>query len=404
MQQIPQLFKRWALQTFSVAPALPKLSQWWGGAFLLWVILAGAGAAQALEMRVALQENAEQVKVGSSSNAVVRNGAGEILGQIAAMNGFSAQIQNGFVAVDRWKAGQIWIEPTAEGFVFVGDRWYRGRVLLVPGGKGLTAINYVDLEAYLASVVGGEISDSWPMESLKAQAVAARSYALHQREPKLNSMYDLGATQDSQVYRGIETESTNTQLAVNATAGQVLTYNGQIILAAFHSCSGGKTVNVEDVWTQALPYLRSVPDYLADVEECRPWSRTLSTTELSQSISGVGKIISMTPEAVAASGHIITLKVVGDAGTRSLAGDEVRAYLDLKSIPLRVTPQGSPSTTDNKAGKTPPSAFIIQGAGFGHGIGMSQWGAYTLAKQQYDYKTILTHYYQGTTLSQIQVQ
>ncbi|MBD2019802.1 SpoIID/LytB domain-containing protein, partial [Leptolyngbya sp. FACHB-36] len=192
---------------------------------LVW-LAAISPAHAALELRIAIEDGVNQVTVGSSTKAAVLDGSGRPLGEIAAMNAFVAKPTSGGVALDQWKSGQIWVQPSGDGYVYIGNRWYRGKTLVVPTSKGLTAVNYVDLEHYLASVLGGEMSGGWPQEALKAQAVAARSYALYQRQRGANSVYDLGDTAAWQVYDGVEDESVGTQMAVKATAGQVLTYNG----------------------------------------------------------------------------------------------------------------------------------------------------------------------------------
>ncbi|MBD2041769.1 SpoIID/LytB domain-containing protein [Microcoleus sp. FACHB-672] len=373
---------------------------WWLSA-LIWLMVV-APAQAALEMRVAIEEEASKVKVGSSTNAIVRNGAGQVLGELAGMNGFSAELRGKFVAINRWQAGQIWIEPTGDGYIYINDRWYRGRTLLVPTGKGITAVNYVDLEKYLYSVLGAEMDGGWPLEALKAQAVAARSYALHERGAGTNGLYDVGDNQGWQVYKGVETESPGTYAAVDTTAGQVLTHNGEIILAAFHSSSGGHTENVEDVWEQPLPYLRGVPDDDRGTPGYE-WTKTFSRAELSRLISGVGNVVSMTPERTTPTGRIITMKVVGDAGTRSMSGDALRDTLGLRSSRFKVNPQAGQQPSKGNS-KPVPTAFVIQGYGFGHGIGLSQWGAYNMARRGVPYQSILAHYYQGATLATIQVE
>ncbi|MDF0553447.1 SpoIID/LytB domain-containing protein [Kamptonema sp. UHCC 0994] len=373
---------------------------WWV-ALLLW--LATIAPAQAsLILRVAVSEAASQVKIGSSTKALVRDASGQTLGELPAMNGFAAQPKSGKVALSRWAAGQMWIEPTGNGYVWIGDRWYRGRTLLIPQKGGLTAVNYVDLEQYLYSVLGAEMSGNWPQEALKAQAVAARSYALNKRSESQTDIYDLEDTQASQVYKGLETESSGTYAAVDATAGQVLTYGGQIILAVFHSSSGGHTENVEDVWTQPLPYLRGVPDFDqgAPVYE---WTQTFSRSELSAKISGVGNIVSIMPQRTTAFGSIITMKVVGDKGSKVVSGATLRETLGLRSTRFTVTPQyGSVAATTKS--EQPPTAFQVKGKGFGHAVGMSQWGAHNMAQKGYNYQQILLHYYQGATLARIEVK
>jgi len=367
--------------------------------WLVWVFPARA----ALELRVAIEDGVNQVKVGSSTRAVVKDGTGRSLGEIAPMNAFVAQSGGKQVALDRWQSGQIWVEPLQGGSVYIGDRWYRGRALLVPTAKGLTAVNYVDLEHYLYSVLGGEMNGKWPPEALKAQAVAARSYALYQRQKAANSVFDVGDTPAWQVYRGIADESSGTQTAVNATAGQVLTYSGSIIEAVFHSSAGGCTENVEDIWTQPLPYLRSVREGFSESSPVAQWTETFSRSELSRRITGVGNIVSLQPEKTTSCGRIMRMRVQGDAGSRTFSGDSLRSALGLRSTFFEIVPQVGTAANKSKA-ETPPTAFQIVGRGFGHGLGMSQWGAYNLAVQGANYQQILLYYYTNTQLAKIQVQ
>jgi stage II sporulation protein D len=377
-------------------PLLQKGQLWWISA-LIWMAMIGPAAA--LELRVAISQGVKQLTVGSSTTAKVEDAAGRSLGEIAPMNAFSAQTSSKGVKLAHWQASQLWIEPSAGGYVYIGDRWYRGRTKLVKSGWGLTAVNQVDLEQYLASVLGGEMNGNWPQEALKAQAVAARSYALHKRQRHSNGVYDLGRTTSSQVYKGLAAESIGTQMAVTATAGQVLTYKGQIIEAVFHSSSGGHTENVEDIWVQPLPYLRGVQDYDQGTPVFQ-WVASFPASELSRRISGVGNISSMTPLRTTPHGRIVTMRVVGSAGTRTISGDALRKALNLRSTLFTVTPRLSLVASTNRASSKPES-FEINGRGFGHGLGMSQWGAHNLAQSGYKHQQILQHYYQGTTLTTV---
>ncbi len=382
----------------SVLSILGKRYFWISLVFSLAMV---APAQAALILRVAVQEGASQVKVGSSTKAAIRDGSGHNLGELTANSAQSAQFRSGKVAIGSWAANQIWIEPVANGYVWIGDRWYRGRTLLIPQKSGLTAVNYVDIEQYLYSVLGAEMSGNWPLEALKAQAVAARSYALHQRLKSETDLYDVDNTQSSQVYKGLQTESSGTYSAVDATAGQVLTYNNQIILAVFHSASGGHTENVEDVWTEPLPYLRAVPDFDQGAPVYQ-WKESFTRAQMSSKISGVGNVISMKPERTTAYGSVLTMKVVGDGGSRVMSGADLRRVLNLRSTRFTVIPQYGIFSGIN--GGKPPTGFQVAGKGFGHAVGMSQWGAYNLARQGYGYQQILLHYYRGTTLARIAVQ
>jgi stage II sporulation protein D len=375
---------------------------WWLAAVIWLGAIAPANAA--LELRVGIEDGVSQVTVGSSTKAVVRDAAGQPIGEIAPMNAFVAQPQQGQVALDRWKSSLIWVEPTGGGLVFIGDRWYRGKTLVIPTDKGLTAVNYVDLEHYLYSVIGGEMGNRFPQEALKAQAVAARSYALYQRQKSRSTYYDVGDTPAWQVYDGVSDESAATLTAVNATAGQVLTYNNEIIEAVFHSSAGGCTENVEDVWTEALPYLRAAtsPDEGTPNYE---WTASFSAQELSQRITGVGNIEKIEVEKATTCGRAKAIKVTGDKGVRSLDGDDFRLALDLKSTLIKGL-QAIESPTNAGKNNTPESAATIQivGRGFGHGLGLSQWGAYNLALKGINYQAILNQYYFKTTLSKIKVE
>ncbi len=373
--------------------------QTWWFSVLCWVAIATPAHAS-VEMRVGIEEAVSQVTVGSSTRALVRDSAGRDLGEIGAMNAFVAQTDNGKVKVDRWKSTQIWIEPTDGGYVFIGDRWYRGRTHVIPTAKGLTAVNYVDLEQYLYSVLGGEMFPSWPIEALKAQAVVARSYALYQRQSTANNLYDVGDTTGWQVYKGILDEAASTQAAVNATAGEVLIHQGRIIEAVFHSASGGHTENVENVWTRPLPYLKAVPDFDQGSPEYE-WVKTFSRSELSARITGVGNITSMVAAQTTPHGRVKTMRIVGDAGTRTMTGDALRNALGLKSTKFAVLPDYAVASTKSK-GQTNPTAFKIKGGGYGHGLGMSQWGAHNLAKKGTGYQQIVLHYYKNTILAKIQ--
>ncbi len=367
-----------------------KVRHWWIGIFL-WLALVAPAQASVI-LRVAIERGVKQVKVGSSTTAVVKDSTGRTLGQLPAMSSFNAQTIPGGVALDRWQSGLFWIEPTGDGFVYIGDRWYRGRTLVVPTDKGLDVVNWVDLEEYLYSVIGGEMDSGWPQEALKAQAIAARTYALYKRnEQRNNPTYDLGATPDRwQIYKGVMSESPTIYAAVDATAGKVLTHNNEIILSVFHACSGGHTENVEDVWGNPLAYLRAVQDYDQNISACN-WERTFTSDEISSRISGVGNVKEMVAEAHSPFRSVKALRIVGDKGTRVLKGEQVRTALRLRSTRFNIT-QGA------------NGSFVLQGLGFGHGLGMSQWGAYNLARQGANHLQILGHYYQGVALTPIKTK
>lgn len=383
---------------------LSSSTGWWSGfRGAIALIIAGLSSlfvalpAQAgLELRVAIEQDTSRVNLGTSTEGRLLDGRGQVIAQIPAGGAFVAQADNGTVKIHQWQDSQFWIEPTGDGIVYIGDKWYRGRTRVVAQPGGLTAVNYVDLEHYLYSVVGGEMPTQWPLESLKAQAVAARSYVLYRRDRNQGEIFDVGDTTAWQVYRGLEEEASSTLAAVDATQGQVMTHNNRIIEAVFHSSSGGHTENVEDIWSSAIPYLRGVVDFdqAAPVYE---WNKQVSANELQKTVSGVGNIYSFTPVETTPRGRVVKMQVTGDQGSKVVDGTALRSSLGLKSTLFAIAPQEGEVTLA-------PSTFSVYGRGFGHGVGMSQWGAYGMASQGYGYHQILGHFYQGAGLAVIDVQ
>jgi stage II sporulation protein D len=201
-----------------------------------------------------------------------------------------------------------------------------------------------------------------------------------------NRIYDLDTTTRTQVYKGLESEFTSTHEAVKATAGQIMSFNGKPILAVFHSSSGGHTENVEDVWNSPLPYLRGVIDY-DQVAPVFQWSKNFSARELGRLIGGVGRVRSLSPERTTPHGRVIRMRVVGDQGSKLISDTQLRQILELRSTLFTISANNG--------------TFAINGRGFGHGIGLSQWGAFSLADQGVTYDRILSHYYQNARLTEM---
>lgn len=187
-------------------------------------------AAPAIEIRVAIAQDANNLEIASSTKASILDLKGHLIEHLPASQAFAAQASNSTIFFKDWQTpSSIWIVPTRGGAVFVGDRWYRGKLLLVAQADKLLAINYVNLEQYLASVVGSEMSAAAPLEALKAQAIAARSYALVHIYRPASAWYNLGNNERWQAYKGIASEYNTTHQAVNATSGQILSYQGGIV-------------------------------------------------------------------------------------------------------------------------------------------------------------------------------
>lgn len=153
------------------------------------------------------------------------------------------------------------IKPSPGGFISVKGKWYRGYFIVYNLSGTITVINQVDIEDYIKGVVPSEMPRSWSIEAHKAQAIAARSYALANLGKRASHGYDLKDTPEDQCYGGASAEAVNTNQAVKATEGIVLIYNLKIIPAYYSASAGGKTSSSADVWMRNLPYLQSVPSF-----------------------------------------------------------------------------------------------------------------------------------------------
>jgi len=316
-----------------------------------------------------------------------------------------------------------------KSFLKVNQKEYRGNfeIHITQGKTGLTVVNNVPIEEYLYGVIAREMSPEWPLEAVKAQTVAARSYAIHSLKKHQRDDYDVCDTTDCQVYGGRESEHPRIIKAVDDTAGKVILFQGKVIPAYFHSSSGGYTENSENVWGAFLPYLRGVVDYDQNSPQFK-WEKRLTTSELEQAIHKAGysvgtiKKIELAPLTTrpikgperGVSGRVKTIKFIGTTGNVQLTGEKLRRILDLKSSLFDINLSSANSKQDlamNKRGVYTLSGqvgdrLVITGFGWGHGLGLSQWGARAMAEKAPKgdstyYEKILKHYYQGTTIKKV---
>ena len=337
-------------------------------------------------------------------------------------------------------------EPHAA--MWLNGKPYRGGFDIRRGEAGFLVVNHVALADYLASVVGAEMPRNWEIEALKAQAVAARTYAIQHLQP--NEIYDLCDNQNCQAYGGVRSESERTQAAVAATAGIVAVFNGAPIDALYSANAGDVTESSEHVWGTAVPYLRSVPSpgdaaamSVSWGAEGYRWTRTIPLPELAEYRAfrngGVGAIVDLRVLEHTPAGRPLRVLVIGTAGEVELYGDQVRTALGLPSAFVDL--ELAPVTSVELIGAAPrrfgallqdghritsvrrsiafatappdielvngavhvavferPPSLILTGRGFGHGLGMSQWGAQGMALAGHSYDEILTHYYTGIEL------
>jgi stage II sporulation protein D len=212
----------------------------------------------------------------------------------------------------------------------VSSGLYRGVIEVVPDGGGLTAINELDIDTYVRGVVAGEMPSSWPLEALKAQAVAARTYALATR--KTSGLFDQYPDTRSQVYRGVTGESVPSDAAVAQTAGRVLTYGGQPAVTYYFSTSGGHTENVEFsfVGSLAKPWLVGVPDPYDTQWPYHRWKVPTTATRLDAALGAPGRFKQVKVLDRGVSPRVVRARVIGTSGSTVLTGPQIRARLRLR--------------------------------------------------------------------------
>ena len=281
----------------------------------------------------------------------------------------------------------------------------------VSTSKGLiNAVNIVDVEEYLRGVVPYEIGklDSSRFSALESQAIAARTYAYKHFGSRESMGFDVYADTKDQVYMGLRSATPLTDSAVKSTAGIVMTYNGEFIIAYYHSTCGGMSETLATWERPDLPYLKSAPDLREDgtpwcnESSYSKWERKFGDKELESLIKKNGKeakakvpdfkkIKSIVVKDTLNSGRILTLAVETDKGKFEVRGDKVRWLFKKGGTIL----PSSFFRIEHKKGE-----WTVSGKGFGHGVGMCQMGVRARSAAGQDFKTILTHYYPGITLEQ----
>ncbi len=337
-----------------------------------------------------------------------------------------------------------------DGLVTFQGRPFRGTLeLALDDENDLIVVNTVRTSDYLASVVGAEVPSNWHPEALAAQAIAARTYlATHLKRHKA---YDLEGDVRDQAYHGLSSEDRSTIRAVERTAGIVATYRGAAIEALYSANAGGITEDSENVYANALPYLRSVESPWDREAENSSWGRTswswskeLTAPQLGQQLTqralDVGEPQRIELTQVSPTGRVLQARVVGSKATRDIGKDRSRYYFGLMSALFTVTRTGGGEVehvgylnaarireleslgaklvdtgyrvewdSDHEIATFKvssyfyelPARFVFSGRGFGHGVGMSQWGMQGMANAGKTYEQILKHYYQGIALTEV---
>ncbi len=363
-------------------------------------------AAYCKDIKIGLITTDKSVIIGSNQDGTLINSfTNNLITKLSKHEPYQVENINGLIKIiDKSKKtfgsfrGPIKLIPnTKNGLVCYNSHWYRGELLLLTNGskKNLTVVNNVALEDYLLSVVPSEIPNKWNKEALKAQSVAARSYSLGYLGRRIEKGYDLESTVEDQVYLGIASEKSSTTQAVRETKGLILVdKENKPLIALYHSSGGGYTDSIENLWDKKpsehiSDHIKARPDY-DDNSPHFKWFRNYKIAELNNLLTSLnlGEITAITPLSRSIANRIMWIKITGTKGEAKIRGEEFRKFLKLPSSKFNLTIE--------------KDTVKFAGRGYGHGLGMSQWGAKALAERGLTYDQILVHYYTGVRLIKVE--
>ncbi len=323
-----------------------------------------------------------------------------------------------------WSDGILTLRPDREDeFGMFGAQKFRGVIRVIASDTGIVVVNVLPVEWYLRGVVPLEIGGPRAGNeeaAVEAQAIAARSYTVVRigaDGAARNANYDMLSSVADQVYGGADAERPFSNDAVARTVGMVLKYNGRVVSAPYHSTCGGETAEADEVWRSGNePFLKRVSDripgtsdrFYCDISPRFTWTRTLTGEELDAGVraylatytavpsGGAGHIRNATVESRTGSGRVARLVLAAEHGNFALRGNDIRYVLRTPGGEILNSTYFSVVTELRREGGL--ARIVVKGNGYGHGIGMCQWGAIGRARAGQSARAILATYYPGTTV------
>jgi len=355
-----------------------------------FLLLPGVPASAEEILRVAVLQGVSSLVVSSGNAFRVLDARGKPLIEGSVSRALVKEGPSLLVNGRSYASREIVIRPLGTSPLLIGKTAYRGRLRIKQRGR-LLVINELDVDEYLKGVLPMEISVKWHPEVLKVQAVISRTYALYQKGRSRGKDYDLTDSVQDQVYGGGAVEDPRTDAAVSATRFEILSYAGEPIFAAFHSTSAGPTEDAQERWSINVPYLKGVSCPRDQESPYYRWERRIDFNAVEQGLlrSGfsIGSMATLQPLSYSKAGRVLLVRIIHSQGELILPADELR-----KAIGSTVLPSTAFDLVE--FGK----ALLFRGKGYGHGVGLCQWGAKVLAERGLGYRAILQYYYPGVTL------
>ena len=279
--------------------------------------------------------------------------------------------------------------PLNSYLTFKGKK-YTGSFYLYREENMVHYVNHIPLDQYIASVLSYEMNPAWPLEALKAQAVAARTYLYNKLSQKKTVQYDISNTTNHQVYGGLAEKMEPALRASRETGSEVLLYQGKLAQVFFHSSCGGISAASEEVWSNQIPYLSSKKQSFCNRSPAYTWKTTMSAAQLQRKL-GIDGIQGISVIERTRSQRVKSIEITHSKGVTRMNSSEFRRKLGNSSFK---------STLFTISGNRKNITF--KGRGYGHGVGLCQWGAkYMAGAYNRNYTDILSQYFPGTNLSSL---
>jgi stage II sporulation protein D (peptidoglycan lytic transglycosylase) len=376
-------------------------------------------------IRVLLSSNTQVARVASPGGFVFTDRAGSLVARAARDEAWRVEHDGGRVRAVRpdgvpttWTDGPLHAHAEDDALLSISAKPYRGDVAFFGADSGVAIVNVVKIDDYLRGVVPLEIGtrSAGDSSAVQAQAITARSYAFIHLSAEPGRYYDVtGGTLD-QVYGGVAAETDVSSQAVESTRTLVLKYAGRVVNAPYSSTCGGSTASASELWrSNDEPYLQAVSDqipgtsrYYCDIAPRFRWTKTIDGADLNAALArylasytavpgkrpGIARDVAVSSRT--ASGRVRTVTIVTDRGSFLVRGNDIRYVLRAPGGEILNSTYFSVEATSGLDGTL--SRLILRGNGYGHGVGMCQWGAIGRARAGQDYLTILRTYYPGTSV------
>jgi stage II sporulation protein D len=356
-----------------------------------------ANAEQPTHVRVKIIAEAKSLEINIAQPYKIEDAVTKrTLGQGRNLKANVRSDKDGFLIGNlHYKGRKLLLRTDGAGEIMIDGRRFRGDIQLNKSDDPLfSVINHIELEEYIKGVLYHEASHYWPDEVLKAQAIVSRTFALSQIRDNAKSDFDVTSDTYSQVYGGSTSERHRTNRAVESTKGAVLAYEGKIFPAYFHATCGGHTEDAAQLWKIKIPPLKGVACNFCKNSPHQGWHAVIPENDFRWSLRKGGfKIKKLNKIEVAAtddSGRVTEVKLIEKEKETKIPAKDIRQFVGpnvIKSTIFSVSLAGED--------------VVFEGVGWGHGVGMCQWGAYFMAKQGYTYQEIAAYYYPGSVITSV---